>query len=194
MLWNPTRLSPDQIINGFGSGFGSIKDEADARGRDVVTNDGFGQGIVDINRDSIVGSQFRLNAQPNYIVLQNQISKSFDETWAEEFQEAVEEKFNLIADSNANWFDAAGVLTFTGLVRWGKRKALRFVEGLFGINGESLPDIGFGTPIQLKIIIRIPIHGSLLMRQSRGAGAWSSTLRMRFSRRRREVFPAWLLS
>lgn len=116
MLWNASRLSPDQLINGINGLFGG-KLEADARGRDVVTNDGFGQGIVDINRDSIVGSQYRLNAQPNFTVLQSTVSKSFDETWAEEYQLAVEEKWNLIGDSDKCWLDAARGLTFTGLVR-----------------------------------------------------------------------------
>jgi len=118
MRWNPSRLSPDQIINGItGNGFFGTKWEADFRGRDVVTNDGYAQGIVDINRDSIVGTQFRLNLQPNFTVLQDVVSRSFDEAWADEFQVAVEEKFNLIADSNDCWFDASGTLTFTGLVR-----------------------------------------------------------------------------
>lgn len=116
MLWNASRLSPDQIINGLNGIFGA-KIEADARGRDVVTNDGFGQGVVDINRDSIVGNQFRLNSQPNFTVLQSTVSKSFDEVWAEEYQLAVEEKWNLVGDSNKCWLDASRSLTFTGLVR-----------------------------------------------------------------------------
>lgn len=116
MLWNASRLSPDQIINGLNGLFGA-KVEADARGRDIVTNDGYAQGVVDVNRDSIVGAQFRLNSQPNFTVLQNEISRSFDEVWAEEFQLAIEEKFNLLGDSNGCWFDASRTLSFTGLVR-----------------------------------------------------------------------------
>jgi lambda family phage portal protein len=114
--WNPSRLSPDQIVNGLNGLFGA-KIETDARGRDVVTNDGYGQGIVDINRDSIVGTQFRLNSQPNFVVLQSYLSRTFDETWAEEFQLALEETFNLMAESHSCWFDAARNHTFTGLVR-----------------------------------------------------------------------------
>lgn len=119
MLWTPSRLSPDQILNGFGGSGGvfGAKAEADLRGRDVVTNDGYAQGVVDIHRDSIVGTQYRLNSQPNWNVLQSAVSKSFDEVWAEEFQEAVEEKFNLVSDSDACWLDASRQLSFTGLVR-----------------------------------------------------------------------------
>jgi lambda family phage portal protein len=114
--WNPSRLSPDQIINGLNGIFGN-KTESDFRGRDIVTNDGYAQGVVDINRDSIVGTQYRLNSQPNFVVLQRYLSKSFDDVWAEEFQLALEESFNLMAESNACWFDASRSLTFTGLVR-----------------------------------------------------------------------------
>jgi lambda family phage portal protein len=114
--WNPSRLSPDQIINGLNGIFGA-KTEADFRGRDTVTNDGYAQGIVDIHRDSIVGTQFRLNSQPSFAVLQSSVSKSFDDVWAEEFQQALEDKFNLMAESNSCWFDASRVHTFTGLVR-----------------------------------------------------------------------------
>lgn len=118
MRWNPSRLSPDQIINGItGQGFFGAKWEADFRGRDLVTNDGYAQGIVDINRDSIVGAQFRLNSHPNFTVLQQEVSKFFDEEWSEEFQEAVEERFNLLADSDSCWFDAARTFSFTSLVR-----------------------------------------------------------------------------
>ena len=118
MRWNPSRLSPDQIINGInGNGFFGAKGEADLRGRDVVTNDGYAQGIVDINRDSIVGAQFRLNSHPNFTVLQQEVSRLFDENWAEDFQVAVEERFNLLADSDSCWFDATRTLSFTSLVR-----------------------------------------------------------------------------
>lgn len=110
MLWVADRRSPDQIIN-------TAKPEADARGRDLVTNDGYAQGVVDVNRDSIVGAQYRLNALPNWEVLSRIASPRFDEAWAEEYQLAVEERFNLIADSNDCWLDAARQLTFTGQIR-----------------------------------------------------------------------------
>lgn len=110
MLWNADRRHPDQIIN-------QVKDEADFRGRDVVTNDGYAQGVVDINRDNIVGSQFRLNSQPNSTVLSQLYSSKFDDAWAEDYQLAVEELFSVAAESNACWFDAGRKHTFTSLVR-----------------------------------------------------------------------------
>jgi lambda family phage portal protein len=108
-LWFANRGAPDQLIN-------FAKEEADARGRDMVLNDGFTQGVVDLYRNGIVGTQYRLNAQPNWQIL-SRIDPAFDETWAGEFQEYVEETFNLIGDSENCWLDAARRLTFTGQIR-----------------------------------------------------------------------------
>lgn len=123
VLWNADRRHPDQIIH-------QIKDEADFRGRETVTNDGYAQGFVDTFRDSIVGNQYRLNAQPNWQVLQHAYSSRFDEAWAGEFQDIVEDKFNLVGESNACWFDAYRRNTFSGLVR--------LVIAGFAYTGEAL--------------------------------------------------------
>jgi lambda family phage portal protein len=109
-LWFADRRHPDQIIH-------QVKDEADFRGRETVTNDGYAQGVVDIYRDTIVGNQYRLNAQPNWEVLQRMHSRRFDEAWAEDFTAAVEDKFNLISEANACWLDAQRKLSLSGLVR-----------------------------------------------------------------------------
>lgn len=104
--WQPVIRSPDAEIN-------REKGILDARGRDLVRNTGFMQGAVSIHRDSIVGSQFRLNAKPNYKVL------GLSEEWAEEFQQEIEAKFSLYAESDACWVDASRMNTLTGLVRMG---------------------------------------------------------------------------
>jgi lambda family phage portal protein len=109
-LWYADRRHPDQIIH-------QVKDEADFRGRETVTNDGYAQGLVDIYRDTIVGNQYRLNAQPNWEVLQRLYSSRFDESWAADFTMAVEDKFNLISESASCWLDAQRKLTLSGLVR-----------------------------------------------------------------------------
>ena len=142
MLWNADRRAPDQIIN-------QVKDEADFRGRDIVSNDGYAQGVVEIHRDTIVGNQYRLNAQPNWEVLQHLYSTKFDEVWAEEYQTVVEAMFNLIGESNAAWLDVQRRLTFSGLIRLG-------IAG-FTFTGEVLAtvewvrEVGrpFSTAIQL---------------------------------------------
>lgn len=102
--WRPPIISPDRQIN-------PVKDEADARGRDSIQNDGFATGAVHVHKDSIVGTNFRLNAQPDYELL------GADEAWAEEFQRVVESRFNLMGDSADCWFDASRKMTLTELVR-----------------------------------------------------------------------------
>lgn len=103
-LWQPSFQSPDQIIN-------TVKATADARTQDLVQNDGYASGAVSLHRDNIVGSQYRLNAKPNWRVL------GVSEAWAEEFQNFVEPLFNTIADSEECWFDASRTNTFTGMTR-----------------------------------------------------------------------------
>ncbi len=118
--WRPPIISPDRQIN-------AVKDEADARGRDSVQNDGYAMGAVQTHRDSIVGSQYRLNAQPDYDLL------GASEEWAEEFQRVVEARFNLMFDSQECWFDASRRMTGTELIRLG--------VGGFLITGEVLATV-----------------------------------------------------
>lgn len=134
--WNPSIMSPDQQIN-------PLKEVADARGKDSVQNDGFAMGAVNTHRDSIVGAQYRLNAQPEYQIL------GADEGWAEEFQAVVEGRFNLISDSVECWLDASGTKTLTDLIRLG--------VGGFVMTGEVLGTVEwlresgrpFSTAIQM---------------------------------------------
>lgn len=102
--WNPSMRSPDQVIN-------YAKPMADARSRDMVQNDGYAAGAEALHKDNVVGSQFRLNAQPNWRLL------GADEGWAEEFQVVVENRFHTIAESEDCWFDASRRNTFTGMIR-----------------------------------------------------------------------------
>lgn len=140
--WNPSIVSPDMMING-------VKDMADARGRNVVMNDGYATGAVNIHRDSIVGSQFRLNAQPDWRTL------GATKEWAEEFQRVMEARFNLYGDSLDCWFDASGELTLTGMVR--------LAIGGFVMTGEVLATAEwlrssvrpFSTAIQMVSPIRL---------------------------------------
>lgn len=117
VAWRAPMLSPDQAIN-------TIKPEADARGRDMVLNDGYSAGAVALHRDSIVGAQYRLNAKPDWRVL------GATAEWAEEFSIAAESRFNLAAEAEDCWFDASGQLTFTGMVR--------LIIGAFVYTGEVL--------------------------------------------------------
>jgi lambda family phage portal protein len=115
--WNTPLRSPDAEIN-------REKSTLDARSRDLVRNTGYMRGAVSIHQDSIVGSQFRLNAKPNTKVL------GLDDAWAEEFQAEVEAKFGLYAESPECWIDAARMNTLTGLIR--------MAVGGFFFSGEVL--------------------------------------------------------
>jgi lambda family phage portal protein len=83
----------------------------DARGHDLLRNVGPIQGASYIYRDSVVGSQYRLNAHPNIRVL------GLDDGWLDEFQQEVEAKFMLWAESDENWVDAARMNNFTAMTR-----------------------------------------------------------------------------
>jgi len=115
--WNPAVVSPDMQVN-------SAKEMADARGRDVVQNDGYAMGAVHTHRDSIVGSQYRLNSQPDYETI------GADENWADEFQRYIEGRFNLMADSENCYLDASRTMTLTGMIR--------LAVGGFVMTGEVL--------------------------------------------------------
>lgn len=117
--WNPVVMHPDQQIN-------PRKEMADARSRDSVQNDGYAMGAINTYKDSIVGSQYMLNATPNIDIL----GAGATDAWAEEFQRTVEARFNLLADSEECYFDASRKNTFTGLVR--------LAVGGFGLTGEVL--------------------------------------------------------
>lgn len=115
--WAPALGPPDAIIN-------TVKPMADARGRDMAANDGYALGAVSLHRDSIVGSEFRLNAAPNWRAL------GASEEWAEEFQMVVEARFHTIAESPACWLDAARRLTLTDMVR--------LAVGSYVVSGEFI--------------------------------------------------------
>lgn len=117
-LWSPALRSADaDILND--------RDEATGRARDVLRNDAYVQAGERLHRDGVVGSMFMLSAKPNALALGIK-----DEKWEEEFQEEVESKFNLWAESPDNWPDASRHNTLTGLVR--------LAVGVYLASGEVL--------------------------------------------------------
>lgn len=119
-LWAPPMQSADMDIL-------PEKSIADPRVRDTIRNDAYVQNGATIQKDSIVGEMFLLNSKPNHKVL------GLDETWAEEFQEEVEAKFTLYAESVKNYPDAARRQTLTGLVR--------LAVGVHAMAGEVLASV-----------------------------------------------------
>jgi lambda family phage portal protein len=140
--WQPTIMSPDQQIN-------LSKDLADARGRDSVQNDGYAMGALNTYRDNVVGSQYRLNAQPDYTTL------GADAAWADEFQQIVEARFNLLSDSPECWFDAARRNTLTDIIRLAVASHFMTGESLATVEWIRQTGRPFSTAIQMVAPIRL---------------------------------------
>ncbi len=141
-MWAPPIMGADQELL-------PEKQIADARVRDIVRNDAYVANGIRIQQDGIVGEKFLLNSQPNYKVL------GLDEVWAEEFQQEVEAKFTLWAESIENYPDVTRTGTLTDLIR--------LIVGIHAMTGESLtaiewlPDTGrpFNTAFQLIDLDRL---------------------------------------
>lgn len=103
--WNVAPISPDRAIN-------SVKDPADARAKDMVINDGYARGAIQSHMDSAVGAQFRLNSKIMW-----QAIPGGTKAWADEAQKVIEQNFMLLAESESCYLDAAGMNTFTGMIR-----------------------------------------------------------------------------
>lgn len=100
------------------------KQVMDTRTRDMLRNDAYVRHGAVVYKDSVVGEHFMLNSKPEFKIL------GLDEVWAEEFQEEVEIKFNLAAESLSNYFDASSMNTLTGLTR--------LAVGIYAAGGEVL--------------------------------------------------------
>lgn len=141
-LWTPGRNSADHDIL-------PAKDMSDARTRDMVRNDAYVASGMNIRKDNIVGSQYVLNSKPNWQVL------GLDETWAEEFQEEVESKFTLTAESVDCWLDASRKLTLTGMVRLAVGIEMMSGEVLAAVEWLREADRPFKTAIQFIDLDRL---------------------------------------
>lgn len=105
--WQVASVPPDRAIN-------TVKEPADSRAMDMVINDGYARGAIQSHMDSIVGAQYRLNSKIAW-----QVIPGATKEWADEAQKVIEDRFHLIAESDACYLDAAGMNTFTGIVRLG---------------------------------------------------------------------------
>lgn len=105
-MWQPRNQSADRDII-------PNKRVADARVKDTLRNDAYVRSGVTLHQDNIVGAFYMLNSKPAVRTL---LGKQ-DDAFEEEFQQEVEEKFTLTAESSENWFDAARRMTFTEMVR-----------------------------------------------------------------------------
>lgn len=145
-LWQPALRSPDVEIL-------PEKDILDARALDMTRNDAYILSGQMLHRNHIVGSRYMLSAIPAIDYLKT-LNPAFDEKWAEEFQEEVETKWHLYAESSQNYFDASGRNTFTEMVRLAVGTYVPHGEILATV--EWIPDLsGYGTKIQLTDPVRL---------------------------------------
>lgn len=143
-LWGPPIQSADADIL-------PDKDIADARSRDMLRNDAYVQGAANLHKDNIVGSQFLLNARPTTRVIWGKQ----DDVWEEEFQQEVEELFDLYSESPDNWIDASRRNNFTGLVRLAVGVHLAGGETLATVEWDKFAGGDFKTTIQMVDIDRL---------------------------------------
>lgn len=122
------------------------KETADARVNDIMRNDGYIADGRTIHQDSIVGTQFLLNASPSSVA----IFGKRDEVWEEEAQEELEAKFKLYAESEDCWVDATRTHTLTGLVRLAV--GIYLAGGEFVSSAEWLRERGRSYRTAVKII------------------------------------------
>lgn len=127
------------------------KETIDGRARDILRNDAYVQGAANLHKDNIVGSHFLLNSRP----MSSVVFGAQDDTWEEEFQQEIEEKWELYSDSPDNWVDAARSNNFTEQVRLAV--GIHLMSGEFLGVVEWIKDDGapFNTAIQFVDLDRL---------------------------------------
>jgi len=143
-LWSPPIQSIDADIL-------PEKQIIDARARAMLRDDAFVQGGSNLHKDNIVGAHYLLNARP----ASRSIFGKQDDIFEEEFQEEVEEKWELYSDSADNWVDAARMNNLTAHVRMAVGIHLMAGEVLAAV--EYIKDDGapFSTAIQMIELDRL---------------------------------------
>lgn len=156
-MWGPAIRSADSEIL-------PEKGRLDARVRDMLRNDAYVAGGATLHKDNIVGAVFLLNAKPMTKILFG----AEDDVWEQEFQEEVETKFTLTAESPECWLDAQRVKTLTDIVRLAVGVDLAGGEVL--ASAEWMPDDGrpCRTAIQMIDPDRLSDPGSGLRWGGRG--------------------------
>lgn len=121
------------------------KGTLDARARDTARNDAYVASGSTLHKDNIVGSRYLLNSKPKTKILWGKD----DKIWEQDFQEEVETKFTLWAESPQNWIDAGRTKTLTDLVR--VSVGVFSIGGEVLLSGEWMPDDGrpYRTAVQM---------------------------------------------
>ena len=133
--WQPHLRSADYDI---------LPEKAAIEGRahDLARNNGFANGAVQSQKDTVVGHQYRLNLMPEYKLLG--ISAEDANDWASE----VEACFHLWAEDPECWVDASRKRTFTQIIREGVGSEILSGEYMLSREWRSSPT-GFNTCFQV---------------------------------------------
>ncbi|HCZ9714732.1 TPA: phage portal protein [Vibrio parahaemolyticus] len=102
--WNPPSKSVD-------AAFLPVMRQANARTDDVTRNNGIAANGIQLHKDHIIGSEFRLSYKPNWLLLGIEPDKGF--------VREVEAIFRDIAEDPNCFIDAEGRRTFTMMMREG---------------------------------------------------------------------------
>lgn len=120
--WLPWLRSPDGEIN-------YTRDRVVARARDLIRNDGYAAGAVSRLLDAAIGADFHPIPMPNVQAL-SRMTPTLDETWADEFEDAVRAEWKLWAEDPACWCDVERLLTVPQMFRLALRHKLVDGDGL----------------------------------------------------------------
>ncbi|MGH1542355.1 MAG: phage portal protein [Arenicella sp.] len=130
------------------------KELIEGRSHDLARNNGFAHGVVQSQKDTVVGSSYRLSLRPETRVLK--IDAEEANNWASE----VEAKFHLWADDPECWVDASRKRTFAQIVR--DSVSSDMLSGEFMLSREWRPSpTGFNTCFQVVEPERIRTPSSL---------------------------------
>ena len=161
-MWGPSMRSADGDIL-------PDKHDLDAKSRDMLRNDAYVQGGQTLRKDNIVGSHFMPNSRP----ATRKLFGKDDEVWEEEFQEEVEELFDLYAESTENWIDASRTNSLTGLVRLAVGIDVAAGEVLSTVEWDAGRAGEFATMIQMIDLDRLCTDPASLMDENVRGGVRS---------------------
>lgn len=165
--WQPRLGMTDQD-------WGPDRDEAVARIRDLVRNDGWAAGVVMRVVDSVVGPDFRFSSRPDYRALSRIYGSRFDRVWAREYAQALEAYYRVWAYDHGLWCDASRRHNLPQLFRLAYRHAVRDGDApaalLWRPENVGPGRASFATTVQLINPDRLsnPMHGPDTQTRRRG--------------------------
>lgn len=129
--------------------FETARKEVQARGKHLLYNNGLISSAANSRSDNLLGGQFLLSAEPNYMAL------DVDEDQFRAWAERTESKFNTEMASLRYWIDREGKTDFTGLMRQCVFSVFVFGEALAFFGWNDAPERPFSTTMQMIDVQRL---------------------------------------